>query len=238
MNKKIAIELVLGIILIVAFAVGGALYFINKNIGNVSAPMAKQDAVIPYCEDLDISDEQLDEAVEEALVGLKNPWGNIKDEQIMVERMEKKLGCKLSKDSEMPPVQPKPTSGMENWQTYQNEEYGFEIRYPEGFAKQEGELLYVMKKEISSDVSLAVGVEKDYYQFDSLPERLGAKEKNIEGRKGYIYFYGEGAGYSGVLVLQLENGYLSISYDHIGSGGEKVVPDNFGKILSTLKFAQ
>ena len=143
MNKKIAIELAFGIIIIIILAVGGALYFINRNIGNVPVPVTKQSTPVPYCDDLDISDEQIKVAAEESLVGLKNPWGNVEESQIWADRVEKKLGCKIEKEPVEIDSQQRIESGNEAWQLYQNEEYNFKIKYPESFAKQEGKLLYI-----------------------------------------------------------------------------------------------
>ena len=50
---------------------------------------------IPDCEELKPTREQIDEAVDEALIGLENPWGDSDEWGILIERIEIKLNCTL-----------------------------------------------------------------------------------------------------------------------------------------------
>jgi hypothetical protein len=68
----------------------------------------KEDKVAPSCEELKPSQEQIDSAVAEAMVGLDNPWGNASDFQVLLDRIEAILGCSLQKDQL--PVQRTPKS--------------------------------------------------------------------------------------------------------------------------------
>ena len=51
--------------------------------------------VLPTCEELNISQEQIDAAVAEAIIDINDPWGNERDFQLLIDRIEAKLGCTL-----------------------------------------------------------------------------------------------------------------------------------------------
>jgi hypothetical protein len=49
----------------------------------------------PTCEDLNPTQEQIDSAVAKAIIGIDNPWGNVSDFQLLLDRIPKQLHCTL-----------------------------------------------------------------------------------------------------------------------------------------------
>jgi len=56
---------------------------------------------LPSCEELNITQKQIDTAVSEAIIGIKDPWGNERDFQLLIDRIEAKLGCSLQKSKKL-----------------------------------------------------------------------------------------------------------------------------------------
>ena len=128
---------------------------------------------------------------------------------------------------------------ISNWRTYRNEELGFEVKYPEYFAKQKtasyDNLLFIEKSENGNSISMSVNIKRNYQV-----NYFEAEEIKIGDRLGYKYFFQEGAGYSGVMLIQLEQDALELVYDVIGGDKNKeiFVKNNFNQILSTFKFIE
>jgi hypothetical protein len=135
--------------------------------------------------------------------------------------------------------------GTAGWKTYSSEEHGFEIKYPLDFTEQQAEFdgISLIKTDSGSSYYLRIGVDKNYKIPSGVAE---VKEINIGGHPGYKYFYTEGAGMSGVASIQMGQGALNISFDHIGGGQkfatvndrEAYVQNFFDQILSTVKFKE
>ncbi len=136
-----------------------------------------------------------------------------------------------------------------DWQIYRNEEYGFEVKYPLDYTEQKVEfdtnLLNIMKEDYSSSYYFQIDVRKNYNinQITSTIEE--AKEINIEGHLGYEYFYIEGAGVSEVVLIQIGQDALNISFDYICGQNcatvdhrKSYVRDILNQILSTFRLLE
>ncbi|MFH1551751.1 MAG: hypothetical protein ABIC36_02640 [bacterium] len=115
------------------------------------------------------------------------------------------------------------------WKIYNNEEYGFEISYPSDFIEKEayGQLF-----------SAEMQGEGSSYFFNVRMRENHQVEGDIifQNKTANKYYYREGAGYSGVFQVQLDEDTLEISYDMIGGKNQEFfVETNFNKIISTIK---
>jgi hypothetical protein len=116
------------------------------------------------------------------------------------------------------------------WKTYKNGKYGFEISYPDDFFEREayGQLFSAEKQGEGSDYFFNVRI-KENHQVEG--------DIIFQDKTANKYYYREGAGYSGVFQVQLDENTLEISYDMIGGKDqESYVRTNFDKIISTIKF--
>ena len=134
-------------------------------------------------------------------------------------------------------------SNTSDWQTYRNEEFGFEVKYPEDFTRQEtvsdNNLLYLKRVENGSNIFMNINIKRNYQV-----NYFEVEEIKIGDRIGYKYFYQEGVGYSGVVLIQLGQDTLELTYDFIGYykdkkiSKESFVENSFDQILSTFKFIE
>lgn len=136
------------------------------------------------------------------------------------------------------------------WQTYRNQKYGFEIKYPLDFEGQNPEsdtiLLEAKKTDRNSLYNLKMHIIPNYKIDQIISEVPEAEETIVGDRSGYKYSYTEGAGVSEVALIQLGQDTLNISFDSIGANPDFVSADEkkiyiqnfFDQILSTLKFIE
>jgi len=154
-----------------------------------------------------------------------------------------------------PSATPDPTA---NWQTYKNEQYGFEVRYPNiyspttgpqlnQFQKSEGANYLVYLKHSSAEVSISAVITNIAFDLQTIKQRFAptgaesAPSKVTAGNNNF-YFYGAGGGgvaYSDVYFYNL-NGKLAVIYfngpyvnDKTPSQGTKTLEP---QILATFKF--
>lgn len=67
----------------------------SKEMGQTQPLNSEANKVLPTCEELNITQEQIDEAVAEAIIDINDPWGNKKDFQLLMDRIEAELHCTL-----------------------------------------------------------------------------------------------------------------------------------------------
>ncbi len=159
----------------------------------------------------------------------------------------KDLEAKLAEIETRLPVVETPIDETANWETYKNEEYGFEIKYPPDFIEQKTEsanVLLNITKEDRGSLYITIRVIKNYDINDILSSVGEVKEINVGDHLGYEYFYVEGIGTSRVRSIQLGQNALIIEFDYIGDGqifvtanDKKVYLQAFSnQILSTFRF--
>ncbi len=134
----------------------------------------------------------------------------------------------------------------EDWKTYRNKKYGFEVKYPEDFEGQELEagdiLLEATKKDNGGSYYFTIKKRLNY-KINQSQIVSSAEKIVIGGQTGYKYFYTEGMGKSGVVLIQVGQDELTISFDFIGDSQiaktRKIYfQDFFNQILSTFKFIE
>jgi len=175
MNKRLPIQLAVGIIIIIALIIGGAFYFTNRN--NSSS--------------------------------VKN--------LVVDSGMAKNTDVSINTD----------TAG---WKTYTNKKYGFSLKYPSDFVpiNHYGLVFRVLKEEKEGWHLINVGIRENRQVGDGM---------TFQGRNAHKYYYREGDGYSGVFLVQLNNGTLEIYYEMTKNANEDFVKGELDKIISTLEIA-
>ena len=94
-HKKVIIAIVLvGVILVWGLTMSKPVEPVKKDTAQSSNL-----EVVPTCEELNLPQEQIDEAVAEAVADLENPWGNESDFQLLLDRIKTKLGCTLKQSN-------------------------------------------------------------------------------------------------------------------------------------------
>lgn len=121
-----------------------------------------------------------------------------------------------------------------DWQTYRNEEYGFEVKYPNDYKVKQLDFDKILFNATGGNYFFTIYYTDNYV----LNRSLGENNEIIAGDiTGYKYTYREGAGVSGVAVIQAEKGAINISIDYLGGGLSPSDIEKFlDQIISTFKF--
>jgi len=141
-----------------------------------------------------------------------------------------------------------PATEVDHQKTYQNEQYGFEMKYPNDWVISDhssGLLVLKSTQERISDIQsfFAINIKKNY-KINSETSGTVMEKINIGGHLGYKYFYQEGAGTSEVVLIQLGQDALELSLDYFASNGSNfndrkiAIQEIIDPIISTFKFTQ
>lgn len=131
------------------------------------------------------------------------------------------------------------TIDISTWQTYRNEKYGFEVRYPDGWnVKTElgGDNIFTFHKISGSDARISVSIDGQPEKIEELAEIKMRKQTNVGGistEKLLGDFYlAEGREW----IVQVKRG--SFYYFIYGNGYDAEEEKVFDQFLSTFKFIQ
>jgi len=137
---------------------------------------------------------------------------------------------------------------ISDWKVYRNEEYGFEVKYPNDWAiSDHSSGLLVLKntqEKINSAQSFFVINIKENYEINPETSDITMEKINLDGRLGYKYFYQEGAGISEIVLIQSGRDTLELSSDYFASNGSNfndrkiAIQGVINPILSTFKFIE
>ena len=124
------------------------------------------------------------------------------------------------------------------WQTFQSDEYEVSFQHTASFvAVPDGSQNLITHLGLQETLSTThLNVYASVADFPDVSSFSG-EWVVVDGFNGYLYYYREGAGYSGVLVVEKNDTVFSFSYDVIGSdASETEIQDEFQKIITTIEF--
>jgi hypothetical protein len=125
--------------------------------------------------------------------------------------------------------------------SFTSEEYGISFEYPVDFVKvvnEEGgaseNTLVMLEQHVGSGVTT---ITLTYGEGELVvSQELAADWVDIDGNRGYYYYYREGVGYSGVLLLPLGLRHFSMTYDAIDTKqDEEEIEDEFASIVASIQ---
>ena len=154
---------------------------------------------------------------------------------------------------EIPTVDP----STANWKTYRNDEFGFEIRYPNDFQKdlEKDNYIKVYKPGFASLSISSILTNKNLEEY--VDERIAATKEAYEGKPSLSVYkkisntvagkpsiqlevYYEAAGTSGLeeYMANESNSIVEIRMMDLADSIESQIKKTFDQILSTFKFTQ
>ncbi len=170
--------------------------------------------------------------------------------RVLRETGEDKCECKQEGEKKMCAVklETAKVDDVSNWQTYRNEEYWFEVKYPNDWEVSNHSSGLLSLKRVEDRLSgiqtfFTINIKKNY-EINPESSAIVMEKIRIGGRFGYKYFYQEGAGTSEVVLIQLAQDALELSLDYFESKGsdfnsrKNAIEEIIEPILSTFKFIE
>lgn len=244
-NKKIFPPLAIGIILTLAIFIGGFFWLQNQpKFGPGGMPIQIYEECVaagnPVMETYPPQCRTKDGKIFTQQIQSKDTCGNGTCENVACMA----IGCPQPETSENCPAdcQAAPVDDLSGWQTYRNEEFGFEFKYPEEWSLQEG---------------TAIKDDFDFIHIGSIgPLNINMVDKelnasNIQGVYGKVdnerievikvggvdsYMFRDGDAGCGGNIVQIPNNKQIINLGFIDCDKNTEAEDNRVAILSTFKF--
>jgi len=129
---------------------------------------------------------------------------------------------------------------ISNWQTYRSDEFGFEVKYPQGYIlEKENETVVLADPEDRNN--LRISFEQSAKNTKEIVEELVTNELLIGGRESFVLFLGDGDSIFNIYYIPLGPGDTLIMKIRISkSGGMPPYEQTqlFNQILSTFRFIE
>jgi hypothetical protein len=165
--------------------------------------------------------------------------GDIARLQGIVRNMVPEIGVIMSCDdpaTSLVKVEDRTTGDVSLWKEYSDREYKISFRYPNAFMETvDGQSRVALMDDTSTGTTyirliVTEDVSEDVAEVPS--ERL----VSVGDTQGYLYYYREGAGYSGVLQWQTDAYSALLQYDAIGTGqSEEEIEEEFALIVASIQ---
>lgn len=147
------------------------------------------------------------------------------------------------KENKLVKISEKELPNIASWQTYRNEEYGFELQYPEDWKTSNYSSGLLVLENVKEEIYFAINIKKNY-NLDPNTSDVEMEKIDIGDHLGYKYFYQEGVGNSEVVLIQLNQDVLQLSLDYFANNNGNIndrknaIQEIINPILSTFRFIE